>query len=379
MEKTSVSLVLAQQPEPGFLFWDGGMIDTYKIILERHGGIGDTAMVVPIARYLRKHENIIIDANGKPLEIIWSTQKRNWFLLDNLAIGGKKIVNRKIEKFPLQWKLYWKTVEDQNFIAECKKNIASLDFVPDATISFFEAIERCNLSDYKNCYDWHFEWIGIDPETIPVEDKRPYYYVKEAEKKQAEKLFKPCPGSNYLRIGVQMHASSLPRTWDKFDKLLIALCSKYPKAAVYSLGDPVAQILELSPGERPRNYLPLAGRTHGDGRLWGALIADLDLLVTVDSGALHLAGATGVPVVGIFSTVPSWTRMKHFSNSIGIDSKYHCAPCFHIGLECQNSVPVMGKTWKPSLSIRGKNSAYPCLASITVDEVMSAVEQLIGH
>lgn len=351
--------------------------DTWNMIIERHGGIGDMLACQPILRYLRKYENKIVDANGKPLRLILSTQKRNWFLTDNFHLNGKKIINERIDLFPLQWRLHWKNVDDQNFINECKKNIASLKFRPDAVVSYFEAIERCSLSNYKNWYDWHYEWIGISPDTVSKEDKLPYYYVKDNEKKQAEKLLKHCPGYNKMRIGVQMHASSLPRTWDKFDKLLLALCSKYPQTAVYSMGDPVAQILELSPGERPRNYLPLAGKTHGDGRLWGACISMLDLLVTVDSGALHLAGATGVPVVGIFSTVPSYTRMQYYKNAIGIDSKYHCAPCFRVGMECAKTVPTTGESFRPSLSIRGRNHSYPCLASITVEEVIEAVSKLI--
>lgn len=388
----------------------------YSIVFERHGGIGDVAFTSAVLRYFRFHEDKIINAAGKPLKIIYSTQKRNWFLLDNLQVNGKRIIDEKIDLFPLSYprrglinsngesyssKDYkipiWlyddveasynqryvsyphKNIVDDGFVGECVKNLNSLKYKPDVCCSFFEIIERNAIGNFKNAYDYHFEWAGIDPDTVSPEDKLPVYSIRDREAKDAEKILKHCPGANKFRIGVQIHSSSLPRTWDKFDKLLLALCGKYPYAAVYSFGDPHAQVLELVPQERPRNYMPLAGKSHGDGRLWASLIGGMDLLVSVDSGALHIAGALGIPLVGIFSTVRAFTRIQYYKNAVGVDSKYHCSPCHHIGLQCLNSVPVPGQHFKPSLNIAGKNSAYPCLASITVDEVMAAVEQLIGR
>jgi ADP-heptose:LPS heptosyltransferase len=269
-------------------------------------------------------------------------------------------------------------VSDQGFIDTCRSNRKQLPYVPDAVVSFFEAIERNPASDFRNAYDYHLEWVGLDPERIPVSEKLPLYTVRPEERKAAEKVLSRSSGRPKMRIGVQMHASSLPRTWDKMDKLIRALCRKYPEAMIYSFGDPHAAILEPAQWEREANYMPLCGQSHGNGRLWAAMIGAMDLLVGVDSGALHLAGALGVPIVGIFSTVPAWTRIKYYQDAVGIDSRYKCAPCFRIGMTCGMSTPTPGQDFVPSMDLRGKNHAYPCLASIGVDEVMAAVEGRIS-
>ena len=345
----------------------------FTVVFERHGGIGDVLFTTPVLRYYRKHG--LIDADDRPLRFIFCTQKRNHFILENLCIDGQKLIDEKItDRFPLQWRLPHKTVEDESFISACKENLKKFKTSPDAVISFFEAIERNDAANLVNAYDWHLQWAGIDPLKLSSEEKRPVYIRREQEIKAARKMINSNPG--WPRIAVQMHASSLPRTWDKNDRLLKALCAKYPKAAIFSLGDISAQILELYPGERPPNYMPLAGK-HQDGRLWGALIGEMNLLISVDSAGLHLAGALGVPAVGIFSTVPGWTRIRDYRTSIAIDSKYECAPCFRIGMECGKSVPTPGIEYQPAMNIRGKNEAYPCLGSITVEEVMEAVEKVL--
>lgn len=349
---------------------------TFNLIIERHGGVGDCLMASPIVRHFRHYPPL--QAEGRKLRIIFSTQKRNHFLFEHTPWGpdGTRCVDEKVELFPIQWRLHHRDVEDQGFIEQCRANLSKIPYKPDAVISFFEAIERNPASDRKNAYDYHFEWIGLDPAEIPGDWKRPLYTPRPRELGAAQKLLAPCPGSKHKRIAVQMHASSLPRTWDKMDRLIRALCRRYPDAAVYSLGDPHAAILEPAPWERERNYMPLCGKTFGDGRLWGAIIASMDLLVGVDSGALHLAGALGVPLVGIFSTVPAWTRIKYYRDAVGIDSRHACAPCFRIGMTCGMSTPTPGQDFIPSMDLRGKNHAYPCLASIGVDEVMESVGKI---
>lgn len=370
-------------------------------VAERHGGIGDVAWVTPVLRYFKLHEDKIEGINGRNLKIVFSTQARNHFLLENSNwANGKRVIDLKIDSFPLAFprrkeiiipsptegtepekriieviSLPHKDIEDAGFVNLCKENVKKLTFKPDVICSLYESVERNLDSQNVNVYDYHFWWMGIDPDTVSDEDKLPCYTVREREAKDAEKIVKNCKGK--FRIGIQMHSSSLPRTWDKGDKLIFALAKKYPDVAIYSFGDAHAQILEPSPHERPRNYMPLAGKTSNNGRLWAAVLSRMNLIISVDSGALHLAGALRIPLVGIFSTVKGINRIGYYKNAVAVDSKHHCSNCGHIGMSCLNSVPMPGKEYIPSLSIVGSNRAYPCLASITVDEVVAAVEKLI--
>jgi len=80
----------------------------------------------------------------------------------------------------------------------------------------------------------------------------------------------------------------------------------------------------------------LAGRT--DVGTAAALLAEMDLVVSNDSGAMHLAAAVGAPVVAIFgSTNSDWTSPIGSRVRI-VRREEPCAPCYaddcEIGIVC---------------------------------------------
>ena len=88
------------------------------------------------------------------------------------------------------------------------------------------------------------------------------------------------------------------------------------------------------------------------------IISHAKIVVSNDSGLMHVAGYTGTPVVGIFgSTSPLWTRP--LGNKVKIAQvKTNCSPCF-------------------KRLCRYKD--YHCLNNISAQEVLSLMEQLVGH
>jgi heptosyltransferase-2 len=80
-------------------------------------------------------------------------------------------------------------------------------------------------------------------------------------------------------------------------------------------------------------------------------------VVANDSGGMHLAGALGVPVVGLFfSTRPDWTRPRA-SWAEALYNKTECSPCFQ--RDCR----------------RGNM----CTETIVVDEVVAALSRVRGE
>lgn len=68
-----------------------------------------------------------------------------------------------------------------------------------------------------------------------------------------------------------------------------------------------------------------------------ALISKLDVMVTVDTGLLHMAGAVDVPIVGIFGPTDPEMRMKPYRGSATDGSKLMpCSPCWY-KYSCLNS------------------------------------------
>jgi heptosyltransferase II len=100
--------------------------------------------------------------------------------------------------------------------------------------------------------------------------------------------------------------------------------------------------------------LDLTGKT--DIPVLTALLSQCRLLVTNDSGPMHLAAAVQTPVVALFgSTSPHWTGPLGKGHSL-IYKNLDCSPCF------QKTCPI----------------GYPCLKGITVDEVFQGIESRLS-
>lgn len=88
-----------------------------------------------------------------------------------------------------------------------------------------------------------------------------------------------------------------------------------------------------------------------------ALIKNCDLLISGDSGPLHIANALGVKTIGLFGSMPA-KRTGIYSNGEIIISKKECVPCNH--RKCKY--------------LRGSDDLYaPCMKMITTDEIMEKV------
>lgn len=103
--------------------------------------------------------------------------------------------------------------------------------------------------------------------------------------------------------------------------------------------------------------LDLAGRTSLPQT--AAILDGADLLVSGDSGMLHLAVALGIPTVSLFGPgiAPKWAPQG--ARHVVINHHLPCSPC-----------TCWGQT--PSCSRQGL-----CISGITVEEVLSAISKLI--
>jgi heptosyltransferase-2 len=104
----------------------------------------------------------------------------------------------------------------------------------------------------------------------------------------------------------------------------------------------------------PASLMNLAGRT--SLRELMAIIAESDVLVTNDSGPMHIGYAVGTPLVAIFgSTSPEHTGPVNRTDIV-IRKSIACSPCFE--REC-------------------KKNNLACMDFITSEEVYSAVKKLV--
>ena len=93
----------------------------------------------------------------------------------------------------------------------------------------------------------------------------------------------------------------------------------------------------------------LAGRTTPS--ILGSMLSRCRLLITNDTGPMHVAAGVGIPTVALFgSTSPAWTRSFGKGHEV-IYKHLECSPCF------QRTCPI----------------GYKCLHAISVEEVYRAV------
>ncbi len=156
---------------------------------------------------------------------------------------------------------------------------------------------------------------------------------------------------------------SLARRWEpeKFAALAAALYRRHnlPAALVGSPGDDVAAVVAAGGGP----LIDLSGRT--SFRELAGVLRRARAFVGADSGVMHLAAAARTPVVAIFgpSNHRAWAPWTPYSPSRVVRLDLPCSPCSYVG---------------HSVGRREGCAARTCLADLTVDQVLTAVETLLG-
>jgi ADP-heptose:LPS heptosyltransferase len=95
-----------------------------------------------------------------------------------------------------------------------------------------------------------------------------------------------------------------------------------------------------------------------------ALVASCHLLVSIDSGPVHLAGAVGTPVVGLFGAVDPHYRLPPDSPAVGLFSDVPCLFCHH-------KTPI--GHWQ-----NGCPNDIRCMKELDVQTVFQAVKAMIA-
>ncbi len=101
----------------------------------------------------------------------------------------------------------------------------------------------------------------------------------------------------------------------------------------------------------------------------GEAIAATDLVVGVDSGLTHLAGAMGVPTVVIYGSTSALRTGVLGPRVINLQSELQCAPC--LARECRyRGAPQL---W------RGEAVEPPCYALVNPERVRAEAMRLLGR
>lgn len=192
---------------------------------------------------------------------------------------------------------------------------------------------------------------------LPVLDGEPWIYLSLEERTRAREFLR---GLARPVIGINPGAAyGSSKRWrpERFAGVISRVLADLKGSAVIFGGPQETGIAEeilshegIIPGAR---ILNLSGRT--SVRELAALIAECDVMVTNDSGPMHIGYAVGTPLVAIFgSTSPDLTGPSQ-TEGIVIRKPVGCSPCF--AREC-------------------RKKDLQCMDLITADEVFAAVKAL---
>ena len=140
---------------------------------------------------------------------------------------------------------------------------------------------------------------------------------------------------------------------ERFSQVADALASEFGYGALLVGGPGEARIgTEIEAGMRSKP-LNLVGRT--SVRQLMALLASVDLVITNDSGPMHVAAAFGRPIVALFGPTDHCATSPLCSRFSLVRKQTECAPC--LKRQCPTD--------------------HRCMAGISVSDVLNAVEALL--
>jgi heptosyltransferase III len=153
--------------------------------------------------------------------------------------------------------------------------------------------------------------MGIEPSTLPV----PLLDLKltDAEREQGKNLLHDLTGNDRQTIGVFTYATGFkchpPLWWEPFYE---KLCAAFP----------THNIVEVLPAENISQINFKAPSFYSkDVREIGAFISNMIVFIGADSGIMHLASASQVPVAGLFVNNNIETYKPYGNGSRAIDTK----------------------------------------------------------
>jgi ADP-heptose:LPS heptosyltransferase len=217
-----------------------------------------------------------------------------------------------------------------------------LDRVTEAnyTVSFQNIIENNYSASQIHMYDLFLHRFGINPDEIPDEKKIPkVYFDINIDTKIRSILNKEREKTSKLMAGIQLEASNIIRNYhpELIEELIKRLIGNDIKPVL--IGEP-GKVSNLINKYRLTAEEYALDMTEHCNNLYGLVstINNCDFLIGPDSSGLHIAGALGKPMVGIFGPILSDLRLRYFKNTVGIDCDTICSPCFlHMDRPCKNA------------------------------------------
>lgn len=215
-----------------------------------------------------------------------------------------------------------------------------------------------NVLTYKKSFKVHavknFWQTGLKAFPNMQEEKDMHLYLPLETIENAKNLLKNYPKPYIILNAGGVFAKRQGRTYpvEKWVELGNKLQEKYNGTVILNGAKEDKEV--LSPLNEIKNSVNFIGELSLLDSV--GVISQGDLMISGDSGPLHIATALGVKSIGLFGSMPA-DRTGCYSNGINVVSKKSCVPCN-----------------RRKCKFLKKGKIYtPCMEEITVDEIINNI------
>ena len=296
------------------------------ILFERHAGIGDLICTFPAVLALRQ--------KFPETKLVYSTWKRFRPIVE---MG--KVADLVVE---MDW-------------SERTPKVAARDY--DLIFRPWLEGEVSKGLPHVHLVDDFCRTLGVRPNS-----RQPRLYVPRAAAKAMKRKMARHRVAGVPVVGVHVGPSWAVKEWTTSGwNELVALLTRELGCRVIQLG------AEVHTARGPQDVLRCRGAEDWVGRLTladlVAAIYQLDVLIGIDSGLLHIAGAVGTPCVGLFGPLDPTLRLSVETPSRAVVSSVPCLGCHH-------RTPIAH--WQD-----GCPNSIACMSEISAQEVTKACRELL--
>lgn len=307
-----------------------------NIIVRMPNWIGDAVMAAPVLQDLKKHFpeaklSLLCQGGAGQLfshdphvdEIILFKKPSRWIhhlqitpFIENLRKGAYDTGLLLTNSLSSAWWLYRGHVKPLLGFGGRGRNL-----MLDVALPYPKNMETQHLiTTYKSL---------LKPLGVPLSDTKPKLYLLPQERAAIkESLRNQGVSDDSLLVGINPGAAFgsakcwLPERFQEVSKELL----KDPKVWILLFGDAKGRELtdKIASDLGPR-VLNLAGKTNL--RELMAYIAELNVLLTNDSGPMHIASALETPLVALFGSTND-TKTGPVNKSLVIHKHVECSPCY---------------------------------------------------
>lgn len=321
-----------------------------KVLIIRLGAIGDVVHTTNLYRAIKQsYPNV---------EIHYMTTKTQACFLENDPDISKVIVISKDDLKIAQSRALAGVLKKENYnlAINLQPNIKS------AYLLFCAGIKK--QLNYKKTFSLHavenfyrtaknyFKDINL-PKNMTL-------YISEEAKNYAETEFENLPRPIIAFNAGGINSPRQGRTYPigKWLELGLAVQEKFGGSIILTGSKEDAEALNVLQS-LPNSHF-YVGKTTIEQN--AAIIGKCDLMISGDSGPLHIATALGVPSIGLYGSMPIERTGTYGQNCVSLKSDLKCVPCNR--RKCKY--------------LKGNDKVYaPCMEAIEVKDIISECEKYI--